>query len=80
MCVLVRVQQQGHVLESLDATHALGLLKVDNQLLVSGTQSQIDQSYCLDILFVSLASKVIEGISSGLHFIETIIVELWGKG
>lgn len=68
------------MLEFFDTTHALGLLKVDNKLLVSGTESQIHQGYCLDSLFVCMASKIVEGISSSLHFIKTVIVGLWGIG
>lgn len=77
MSILVWVQHQGHVLESLDTTHALGLLQTDNQILVGRTQCPIHQSNCLNGLFVCVASKVVESISSGLYLIKIALIGLW---
>lgn len=79
MCILVRVQHQGHVLESLDTIHALGLLQTGNQLLVTRAQRPIHHSYCFDDLFICITSQIVLSISPCLYFIEIAIIELWGS-
>ncbi len=81
MCIFIRMQQQSHVLEFLNTAHALRLLQTNYELLVSRTQSQINHSDCLESLFICIASKVVNCISSGQRLIvENKVFWVWGEG